>query len=411
MTREVRVAPNIYKTVRDGRHVGWRVYVRRRDRRTGRSRKYPKRFPATVTLEELEHFRDSYRLESKRLRREARRDATAAAAAIAGTFAEDATTYLQLATTRAMPSYGDQAWHIQAWVAVFGARRRASITTREIDQPLQQWRNAGYAGASVNRRRTALMALWTTLDGRAAANPVREARMFPESDVEPRGLPYALVVRILDAVPATRSWSHRGTSTTRPIKTRIRLEVMAWTGMRPSQIMRLERRQVNFDERWFVSPRSQKGRTTKARPQVRKPMTADAAAALRRFFACGCEGSFSTSSVRRIFLAAVRAVEQAMRTERQDPTFRLPAIRPYDLRHSFGTEMLRRTKNLETVAELLDHSSTTMTRRYALGAMPDVLRDAATAFEAGTTQGARTIDLTPTTPKAPRRRRRARMEG
>lgn len=404
---EIKVAPNIYKTP-----YGWRVYVRRHDPTTGRSAKKPIRFKPDVTLEELEYFRDSYKLESKKLRREARQDSAAAAAAVKGTFAEDAKTYLELATTKAMPSYVDQAWHINAWVAVFGNRKRAAITTREIDEQLQKWHNEGYAGSSVNRRRTALMALWTTLDGRGAANPVREARMFPESDVEPRGLPYELVVRILDAVPATRSWSHLRKSKTRPVKTRIRLEVMAWTGMRPSQIMRLERKHVNFEDGWFVSPRSKKGKATKARPQVRKPMTADAATALRRFFECGCEGRFSTSSVRRIFLIAVRAVEKAMRKERKDPTFRLPAIRPYDLRHSFGTEMLRRTKNLETVAELLDHSSTKMTKRYALGAMTDVLRAATSAFEASTTNGKRRLDLTPTRPKAPRARtRRQAAEG
>jgi 1-acyl-sn-glycerol-3-phosphate acyltransferase len=51
--------------------------------------------------------------------------------------------------------------------------------------------------------------------------------------------------------------------------------------------MRLERKHVNFEEGWFVSPRSKKGRSKKARPQVRKPMTADAKVALKRFFVGG----------------------------------------------------------------------------------------------------------------------------
>lgn len=403
---EIKVAPNIYKTP-----FGWRVYVRAHDPKTGTSVKKPKRFGPDVTLEDLVIFRDSFKLETKKLRREGRQAEQSAAAERKGTFAADAQTYLEKETTKAMPSYQDQAWHINAWVAVFRTTQRAAIATADIDEELQKWINEGYAGATVNRRRTALMAMWTTLDGRAGRNPVREARIFPESDLQPRGLPYDLVVRILDAVPATRAWSHKRDGKTKPVLTRIWLEVQAWTGMRPSQIMHLTRQHVNFEEGWFYSPRSKKGERKarrQTRPQVKKPMTADARAALRRFFECGCEGrKYSTSSVRRIFLTAIRSVEQQLRKEKKDPTFRLGKIRPYDLRHSFGTEMFRRTRNLELVAELMDHSTTKMTKRYAAGAMTDVLTTATRAFEAGTTKGKRKIDLTPTRPAAPRRRRSA----
>jgi integrase len=215
---------------------------------------------------------------------------------------------------------------------------------------------------------------------------VRETRVFDEPDLEARALDYDLVVRILDAIPAVRSYSHLRETKTRPVKTRIRLEVMAWTGMRPAQLMKLTRAHVNFEERWFVTPRSKKGgkKARHPRPVVRKPMMADAEAALRPFFDCKREGDFSTSSARRLFVRAVREAEKVGR--------KLPAgIRPYDLRHSFGTEMLRRTKSLETVAELLDQSTTRMTKRYALGAVSDVLQHAATAFQAGTTRGERTV--------------------
>jgi integrase len=390
--REVRVAPNIFKTP-----YGWRVYVWRRGVLK------PVRFKPDVTLEELEHFRDSFKLESKRLRLEARRANVVAIAELAGTFEGDAEAYLALETVKAMPSYADRVRDISLWAKLFGRRPRKSITTRAINEQLQLWRNAGYAASTVNNRRTALMALFSTLDGRAAANPVRESRTFDEPELEARGLPYDLVVRILDAIPAVRSYSHLRDTKTRPVKTRVRLEVMAWTGMRPAQLALLRREQVNFKERWFLAPRSKKGKTGRhPRPLVRKPLTTDAVAALRRFFAFKCEGRFSTSSARRLFVRAVRDVEKQLRRK-------LPlGIRPYDLRHSFGTEMLRRTKSLETVAELLDHSSTRMTKRYALGAVTDVLREAVTAFEGATTRGQRRPMLKMQVPKAPRRR--AKME-
>jgi integrase len=401
--KEVRVAPNIYKTP-----YGWRVYVRSRHPQTGKSRLAPVRFKADVTLEELEHFRDSHKLETRRLRMSARKAASQTAAASKGTFKQDAATYLELTTVKAMPSYKDRTRDVGLWVAIFGSRQRSAITTRAIDDQLQQWINDEYAASTVNNRRTALMSMYTRLDGRAAANPVRDTRVFDEPDLEARGLPYALVVRILDAIPAERSYSHLRSTKITQLKTRVRLEVMAWTGMRASQIGRLTRKDVNFEEKWFVAPRSLKGnrKPRHPRPLIRKPMTADAAAALRRFFELGFEGKFSASSARRPFVRAVKDVEKAIQKERDDPTFRLPAgIRPYDLRHSFGTEMLRRTKSLETVAELLDQTSTRMTKRYALGAVADVMREAATAFEAATTGGTRTPAAQRITPKAPRRRR------
>lgn len=402
--RDIRVAPNIYQTP-----YGWRVYVRRCDVETGRSRLKPVRFPPETTLEELEHFRDSYKLESKRLRREARTAARAEAATLRGAFVTDARAYLALKTTQAMPSYKDRVRDIDLWIAAFGRRPRGTITTRAIDEQLQQWIDEGYAASTVNNRRTALMALWTRLDGRSAANPVREARVYDEPELVPRGWPYALLIRVLDAIPAERTYSHLRTDTKRkPIKARAFYEALAWTGMRPSQLNRMTvGEHVNFEEGWFVTPRSKKGskRPRHPRPVIRKPLTADAAAALRRWFAVRGEKPMSPSSARRLFTRAVLQVQSEIRTERHDPLFTLPPFRAaLDTRHSYGTEMLRRTKSLETVAELIDHTTTRMTKRYALGAVPDVLRAAGQAFEAGTTGGTRTPQLTAQRPKAPRPR-------
>src|SRR6185295_9634320 len=190
----IRVAPNIYRTA-----YGWRVYVRRRNPATGRSEKKPKRFGPEYALEELEHFRDSYKLESKRLRRGA-----ASPPASRGGFTADARAYLELRQVRAMPSYKDRTREIEKWIAIFRDRLRRSITTREIDDELQKMRDAGAAGSSVNKYRTALMSLFTRLDGRAAANPVRDTKVFEETRASARGQPYALLFRILDAIDPKR---------------------------------------------------------------------------------------------------------------------------------------------------------------------------------------------------------------
>lgn len=394
---EVKVAPNIYKTAR-----GWRVYVRRRDPETRKSKLTPKRLPSTMTIEEVEDFRDSFKLESKRINREARRTKSTTARELAGTFEKDASSYLELKTTRAMPSYKDRARDIKLWIAAFGRRARKSISTKDIDEQLQHWIDGGYAASTVNNRRTALMAMFTRLDGRAAANPVREARVFEEPELAPRGIPIRYVQYILEAIPDAISFSHLRPTKEKPLVSKPRILIEALTGMRPSQVGQLRAgAHYSIDERWYVIPRSQKGQSRRGRsprPMTRKHMTEQQAQAFMRFRDLKCEGSYSPSSRRRLFNQAVKAAQQRLETE--GSTYRYPKdLVPYDLRHSFATEMLRQTKNLETVAELIDHSTTRMTKRYALAAVPDVLKDAAAAFESASPW---TPDATPRATKPPR---------
>ena len=78
------------------------------------------------------------------------------------------------------------------------------------------------------------MALWTRLDGRSAANPVKETHLFEEAPITARGQSYDVLERILDAVPDTG-------------KARARLEVLAWTGMEPLQVKRLTPAHLSID--------------------------------------------------------------------------------------------------------------------------------------------------------------------
>jgi integrase len=371
--REVRVAPNIYRTPH-----GWRVYVKR----AGILK--PKRFPPDATLESLKEFVESFRQESQRLTEVRRKEA----AEHAGTFAADADRYLALKVVHAMPSHADRVREITHWRTVFGRRPRGTITAGAIDEQLQALFDSGYAGSTVNKFRTALMSLYTRLDGRGGANPVRQTRLFEEAEEEARGRSYGLLTRILDAVPAERSRPVKGQQGSRGTgsASRARLEIMAWTGMAPSQIARLDpATHFSIAEGWYVVPRRQKGKKPRfPRPVIRKQMTADARAAFRRFVRLQAYGPFSRSSLRHTWFRAQRRVEAAMRAEKHDDGFQLPRFRLYDIRHSFGTELFKRTKDLALVAEVLDHSSLQMTRRYSLGAVADVLKGAMRKFEAAT---------------------------
>jgi len=148
-------------------------------------------------------------------------------------------------------------------------------------------------------------------------------------------------------------------------------------------VKRLELRHFSVRDRWYIAPERLKGkrRQRHPRPLVRKPMSGEAVGAFRRFARLKCYGWFDTRALRHTWLRACRKVERQLRKERHDPNFRLPHIRLKDLRHSFGTELFRQTKDIRLVGDYLDISYETA-KRYALGAVPDVLRAGIRRFDA-----------------------------
>jgi integrase len=66
----------------------------------------------------------------------------------------------------------------------------------------------------------------------------------------------------------------------------------------------------------------------------------------------------------------------------------LEDLRPYDLRHSFATEVLKRSKDIRAVKELLQHADIRTTERYVEGAVDEGALDAIAALEASFTRGA-----------------------
>lgn len=383
--REVRVAPNIYRYLNaKGEHVGWRVYVRGLHEQTGKSQLQPRWFPPGTTLEALAHFRDSHKLEIKRLRLERRATGQVARARPATElFPADADRYLQLEVVQALESYTDRVREIEHWKRTFRRVRRRDITIQAIDAELQRLHNAGYAGATVNKFRAALMAIWTQLDGVGAANPVKATKTFPEAEEEARGQDYALLTRILDEVPADRTRPTKGVKGSRKgiSLSRIRLGLMVWTGMAPVHIARLEPAHFSIAERWYVLPRRKKGkRVRRPPPIVRLPMNREARKCFRLFVAAKAWGPFDRRDLRKTWLRAVRNTEKAMQQERNDQRFTLPHIRLYDIRHSFGTAVYAASENLEQVATMLGNTPRTA-RRYSLGAVPAMLKKTMAGFE------------------------------
>lgn len=193
----------------------------------------------------------------------------------------------------------------------------------------------GKKAGTLNLRRTALMHLYTVLDGKSARNPVRDVPPYREIP-PPLALPtIAQVKRVLAKMP-------------KHSKGRYRLQVLLWTGWPPAQLMKVTAADVDWRRKIARLPARHKGKGVAARWL---PLLPQAVTALRAFAKHDCWGTFSTHSLRhRLHDACKRA--------------KVPAFRTYDLRHLFLTTVALHAKDDRVVAELAQHSDIRQTRRY-----------------------------------------------
>lgn len=289
-----------------------------------------------------------------------------------GRFEDDARVYLD--TVKAMPSYADRALHIEEWIAAFGGQYRHGITNSQIAAQLALWRtqprtvtmtrrgNAEpktrilvLSASAVNKRRTALMHLYTVLDGKAAPNPVKNVPKYREPEPLPRGLPYSAIAELWKVM--------------RDTPTRARLQVLAYVGLPHAQIAALEPAHFNAKAKTLVVHGRKKGAGTKARIV---PLTTAGVRALQAMRRTDAWGRFSRSTLHREFRAACAKVPALAAAAR--------SLTPYDLRHSFGTEMYAATGDIRATQILMDHSSPTLTNRYTLAAVDPRVAAAVLAF-------------------------------
>lgn len=260
------------------------------------------------------------------------------------TLAEDVTRYLTQVQT--MPTYRHRKDDLDRWLRVFGpTTARSAITSSDIRAQLERWRKDGYAASTCNHRRTALMHLWSVLDGKSAPNPARDVPRYREAIQPPRALSQPAVRAVL--------------STMRESQTKARLLLMAWTGWPQAQIAALEPADIAWGKAVFIRGR-QKGHGV---PGAWLPILPQAWTALRLFKKLGCWGSFSTSAMRMAFRRAAATVakdkkqSKAIRAELRDVT-------PYQLRHSFGTLIAGVTGDDRAVQTLMLHADIRQTHRY-----------------------------------------------
>jgi integrase len=256
-----------------------------------------------------------------------------------------------------------------------GARDRRSISRLDLIGVISDWTTAGAAENSCNRRLGRLRKLFHALDGIDDENPTDKIQYLREPKAEPRDIPARIVQLILSSLP-DQGRAARGEDRPTISETKLRLRVMAWTGIAPATLRRVRSRDLDLDRaRVYLRPR-RKGKGTHGAWVTLLPLAVDA---FRDFAAAGLlERSWSGSSIGktwRVGIARATAAADRVARETGDKTWAAeiaalpPRCRPYDLRHAFASEIYRETGDIGAVSELLQHASFETTKRYTRGAV------------------------------------------
>jgi integrase len=251
-------------------------------------------------------------------------------AAKAESLTADVTAYLKTLSGQTRKDAENLLGH---WLEAFGDRRRQTLTALELRQYAATW---NCAASTFNHRRQALISLFKTLDPPNTPNPARLIPKRKEQLGAPKALSYDVINKVLKAMPESQS--------------RARLKLMAYTGLPQMQITKLTPEDWQ-GTRLRVTPR-RKGSGAAGRWL---PLSPEAVLAMQEFTRLKCWGPFSHSSLWK-------------RWRKYGPT----GTNPYSLRHSWITELYRRSNgDVLAVKNLALHSMLTQTERYAAAALGD----------------------------------------
>jgi integrase len=167
--------------------------------------------------------------------------------------------YLAKPEIAAMPSIQQRAAHLDLWLTALGRdRSRTSITRDEVEAVLQRWLAAGLAAATVYHRRTALGSCCATLGGH---NPVTGTTRPDHYRPVDRSIPFETIEKILAEMPAER-FLKKGI--TAPSLSRLRVAVIAATGIPPAELMKLRPHHFDRENAMLHTPWREKGAGTPA---------------------------------------------------------------------------------------------------------------------------------------------------
>ena len=190
----------------------------------------------------------------------------------AGTLAADIGPFLRQIADRPK-LVAKRRQQLEWWAARLGHLRRHAIAPADVRAALAEFRQT-HAASTCNHYRQALCSLHRTLDGRDGPNPVRDVKPFTSPAPEARGLSYDVVQRILAAMSDQGSARAKGKPRASASAAKARCRVLAFTGLRPSELMRYRPEHWNRTTQTLVLYSGKGGRTRTI------PLSAPAAEAL-----------------------------------------------------------------------------------------------------------------------------------
>lgn len=283
-----------------------------------------RRFPKGTPLRTIQAWRDEMRGNLRTLPKGAKH-----------TLAHDAARYLKQKEGELI-SIRDRRRAVRKWVERFGHLRTLALERHvpELNEQLHAWRKERSA-ATCNHRRDALTNLVRTLYGKKAGSGLADLVMFKKAPPKRRGRNRAEVAAVLKHMEPGSA-------------TRIRLELMHWTGMRPKQVGRLKPEDFQLDEKepHVVVPPAKGG------DEAEIPLLEEGVATARAYIAADAFGMWSTKEANKELREAAAAA----------------GIKPfttYQIRHSFATGLRDTGTDIADIQYMYGHLNPETTKRYA----------------------------------------------
>ena len=233
-------------------------------------------------------------------------------------------------------SYGDRRRDLLAWLPRFGHLRTTTLPAHlpALNAQLHEWRRT-LAASTCNHRRHALTNLVRVLYGRRASFDLLDLVRFAPPPPKPRWVDRRHIADVLAKMEPGSV-------------TRVRLDLMHWTGMRPSQMGRLRAEDFRLDEPipYVAVPRGKGGRIAAV------PLVPEGVDAARAFLDAEAFGPWPRSSVNRALASAPKRAGR-------------PAFTTYQIHYSFAAGLRRAGTDVADIQDLYGHTRPETTMIYA----------------------------------------------
>ncbi len=237
------------------------------------------------------------------------------------------------------------------------------ISRGTIRSYLASGHSRGLTQATLARRLSALRAFFDYLV-RDEGFPSNPARLVATPKL-PKKLPVVMTAdetnRMVDSVTPD---GEDGADATRMIRDRLIFELLYGCGLRVSELVGLDVRDIDTTERWIVV-------RGKGRKERHVPYGTKASETLERFL-CERDKLKAPKSARALFLhrwggklRRLTARSVGLILKKHARLFNGdPSVHPHQLRHAFATHLLSEGADLRAIQELLGHASLSTTQKY-----------------------------------------------